>query len=54
MQSLSKAFVEGYCVRKPYDYDWQYGNFDAKAIDEAEAKINIKEIKGCVGYIDFP
>lgn len=51
--SLSKAIIQGFCVRIPSFYDLQYGNFVAKAVAEADAKIDIKEIKGCVGYIDL-
>lgn len=50
-KSISKAVIKGFCIVYPWD-DAKYGHFKAEALAEAEATINVKEIKGCVGYVD--
>jgi hypothetical protein len=50
VQSISKAAIKGYCVTGPWKKD-AYGSFTAEALAEAEASIDIKEVKGCVAYL---
>jgi hypothetical protein len=50
VQSISKAAIKGYCITKPWTHD-AYGSYTAQALAEAEATIDIKEVKGCVGYV---
>jgi hypothetical protein len=48
VQSISKAAIAGVCIPGSKE---TYGLFAAEAIAEADASIDIKQIKGCVPYV---
>jgi hypothetical protein len=57
LQAVALASIKGKCVDKSHYHDdgtdVAYGSYTAKALAEAEAKITVKEIYGCKGYVDY-
>lgn len=53
-KSISLAAIKGKCVSKNYydDTAVEYGTYTAKALADAQAKIVVEELEGCVNYAD--